>query len=76
MPMSGETAMRQAHLTACEYAAYTLKGLCQELGINIGAHGWRDRLAPFAPVWAAMIRAAAQDYDTAARSGFIDGPRL
>ncbi len=33
---------------------------------------WRDQLAPFAPVLAAMITAAATDFDTAMKCGVVD----
>jgi hypothetical protein len=71
--MSAETAVRQAHMTASDYATFAVRNLCDVLGIDRRANGWRTQLAPFAPVLAAMITAAAKDYDTAMKGGVIEG---
>ncbi len=65
--------MRKAWKTATEYASSTLESLLGELRISKNDKAWRDELAPFAPVWAAMISAAARDYCTAVDGGVVDG---
>jgi hypothetical protein len=71
MTMSVETAMRQAHKTAEVYARNAVDDLCEILDIDHKKSNWREQLAPFAPVLAAMINAAATDFDTAMRGGRI-----
>jgi hypothetical protein len=62
MRMTGDNAMLQASATAQTYAQNAVEDLCVMLGIDRRKAGWREELAPFAPVLATMIRAAAQDY--------------
>jgi hypothetical protein len=71
--MSAETAVRQAHMTASDYATFAVINLCEALDIDRRANGWRNQLAPFAPVLAAIIAASAKDYDTAMKRGAIEG---
>jgi hypothetical protein len=66
--MSPETALRQAHMTARDYAIHAVSDLCVILGIDRREAGWTEKLAPFAPVLAAMVKAAAMDFDTAAKA--------
>jgi hypothetical protein len=73
MTLSAENAMRQAHLTARDYAMWSVTDLCEILDIDQREPGWRTALAPFAPVLAGMITAAAMDYDTAAKGGVVNG---
>jgi hypothetical protein len=67
-------AMRQATDTSNEYTRNTLTTLLDLLAIDpkASAAAKRDQLAPFACVWAAMIEAAARDYDSAVKSGVVD----
>lgn len=72
--MTPENAMRQAAMTAAEYADRTLDDLLKALDIQRDGKGeWREKVAPFAAVWAAMITASASDFDVAERHGAI-GP--
>lgn len=64
-------AVHQATLTVDDYAKFTLKTLCGLLDIDPDEKDFRKELAPFAGVWAAMITAAAQDFDTAVKSGHV-----
>ena len=66
-------AMQQAWMTAHDYALHAVYDLCEILDINRSKPGWREKLAPFAPVLAAMITAAATDNDTTGRSGVVVG---
>ena len=68
--MDGEAAARQSSTTARFYARNALDDLCMMLGIKAG---WRAELAPFAPVLAAMIIAAARDFHTATGAGLVEG---
>lgn len=76
--LSADNALRQANMTAAEYADHAIENLCKALGIDMTAADWRQQLAPFASVLAAMITAAAADYDTAMRGGVISSasPRM
>jgi hypothetical protein len=47
--------------------------LVERLDIDVKSPDFREKLAPFAGVWAAMIQAAAKDFHTAAISGGVDG---
>ena len=71
--MKPSDAMKQAPMTASEYARDSLEQLCLMLGIDRREKDWQAKLAPFAPVWAAMVRAAASDFETAVSSGAVDG---
>lgn len=71
--MTPTTAMRQASMTAEEYARDTLNTLAGMLQIDRKAPDWREQLAPFANVWAAMIAASSSDYEVAANNGAITG---
>ncbi len=73
MPMPAGNALRQASMTSHDYAMKALDDLVDMLGIDKKKATWRAQLAPFAPVWAAMIAAAAQDFDTAVRGGIVEG---
>ena len=57
--------------TSSEYAQTALDDLCRILGIK-QTDGWRENLAPFASVCAAMITAAASDFHTAVSSGVVE----
>jgi hypothetical protein len=70
--MDAREGMDQGHVTAGVWAAATGKVLCKLLDIERGSPKWRERLAPFAGVWAAMIAAAATDYATAVAAGVVD----
>ncbi len=69
--MTGD-AMKQAWMTASDYALHTLDGLCRALDVDQKQNGWQEKLAPFAPVWAAMIKAAAVDFQTAVTNGAVE----
>lgn len=69
--MDPEMAMRQAWMTANDYALHTLDSLLDRLSIDQTQPGWQAQLALFAQVWAAMIAAAAQDFETAMSGGII-----
>lgn len=71
--MTPDEAMRQAAMTAGDYAIDCTDKLCKILGINKSPDGWQQQLAPFAPVLAAMITAAAQDFETSQRHGWVEG---
>src|SRR5262249_40016336 len=73
MTISGTEALRQAHMTAHDYASCAVTNLCQILNIEIGSPKWREQLAPFACVLAAMVTAAAADFDTSSRVGVVEG---
>lgn len=73
MTMNAETAMRQAHATAEEYARASLHALCKMLDISGDDAGLNAKIAPFVPVWVAMIQASVSDFDTAVRCGAVDG---
>ena len=70
--MTGDTAMRQAWMTAGDYASNTQDGLLAMLDIDRKTKGWQEKLAPFAPVWAAMIAAAASDFHTTSATGKVE----
>lgn len=74
--MEAETAARQAWKTASEYARCSRDELLLMLNMDMQTPDWQAKLAPFACVWAAMIEAAAKDYDTAAKTGAVDGGSL
>ena len=71
--MDGEAAARQSSATARFYARNALDDLCMMLGIDRNKSGWRAELAPFAPVLAAMIIAAARDFHTATGAVLVEG---
>ena len=71
--MKQSDAMRQAPMTASEYARDSLEQLCRMLDIDRKKKGWQQKLAPFAPVWAAMVKAAAADFETAVSGGAVEG---
>jgi hypothetical protein len=73
--MTPDNALRQAHMTAHDYASNTVRDLCGILDIDQSEVGWQDQLAPFASVLASMVTAAAMDFDTAMRCGAVDGFR-
>jgi hypothetical protein len=66
--MDVTTALRQAHLTAAHYADAGL----EYLKSMQDAHKLTPGSEAFAIVWAALINAAARDYDTTARTGRIE----
>lgn len=70
--MGAGEGVDQGHMTAGVWAAATGKILCKLLDIERGSPKWREQLAPFAGVWAAMITAAAADYATAIAAGVVD----
>jgi len=74
--LTAQEAMEQASMTSHDYAMKALYDLCDLLGVKRGSKDWQDRLAPFAPVWAAMITAAATDFDTWARTPDLPGNSL
>lgn len=49
--MKPSDAMKQASMTASEYARDSLEHLCQMLGIDRRGREWQAMLAPFAGVW-------------------------
>jgi hypothetical protein len=59
--------MDQASMTSNVYMRKATIELCHELDIDRRKPDWRAQLAPFAPVLAAMIAAAAADFDTGIR---------
>jgi hypothetical protein len=65
--VSAQELMQQAPMTAAVYMRAAVAELCHTLDISRGKPGWRDQLAPFAGVLAAMVAAAAADFDTAIR---------
>jgi hypothetical protein len=71
--MDGEAAARQSSAAARFYARNALDDLCRMLGIDRNKADWRVELAPFAPVLAAMIIAAARDFHTATGAGLVEG---
>jgi hypothetical protein len=62
-----DNALHQAHAAAATYMEHGLRDLCAALDIDRGLKGWQEKLAPFAPVLAAMVTAAATDFETAMR---------
>jgi hypothetical protein len=70
--MTPDNALRQASMTVHDYTMRAVTDLCDLLGIERHEKDWHLELAPFAPVLAAMITAAATDYDTAIRAGVVD----
>ena len=54
----------KAATNASDYATMAIRNLCRLLDIDANKPGWREQLAPFAPVLAAMINASAADFDT------------
>jgi len=69
--ISADEALRQASMTAHDYALCAQINLCKILELEQRDPKLRDKLAPFAVVWAAMIAAAAKDFDTAMREGVV-----
>jgi hypothetical protein len=61
-----DTAVETAASYAVHHAQQTLVHLLRELRIEREDADWRGKLAPFAPVWAAMIAAAAAGHRTIA----------
>ena len=54
----------KAATNASDYATMAIRNLCRLIDIDSNKPGWREQLAPFAPVLAAMINASAADFDT------------
>jgi hypothetical protein len=73
MTIDAQEALQQAQMTAHDYTHQAILDLCKFLDIKQSDLDWRKQLAPFAPVLAAMIAVAAQDYDTACHSGVVVG---
>jgi hypothetical protein len=71
--ISADEALRQASMTAHDYALCAHINLCKILDLEQRDPKLREKLAPFAVVWAAMIAAAAKDFDTAMREGVVAG---
>jgi hypothetical protein len=71
MTIDATRALYQAADTAHDYALRSLTAMLKLLEIDRHKAGWQDKLAPFAPVWAAMITAAAQDFATTNEAGVI-----
>jgi len=73
--MTPDNALRQANMTARDYAALARYDLLKMLHVDDDAtlEEVREILKDFAPVWAAMIAAASADFATACRSGVVDG---
>jgi hypothetical protein len=71
--MTPDNALRQAHNTAHDYTMHAVSDLCDILNIDRKKEGWREQLAPFATVLAAMVTAVAMDFDTAVGNGAVDG---
>jgi hypothetical protein len=71
--LSADSALRQAHMTAHDYAAHAIGNLCELLSIDRRQPDWRKALEPWAPVPAAMIAAAASDFRTSTENGVIEG---
>ena len=59
-----DNAVEIAANYAVHHAEKTLEHLLRELRIARDDVDWRVKLAPFAPVWAAMIAAAAAGHRT------------
>jgi hypothetical protein len=72
MTISADSAIRQASMTVHDYTMRAVTDLCDLLGIDRQAIDWHTELIPFASVLAAMITAAAADYDTAVRAGVVE----
>jgi hypothetical protein len=54
-------------MTAHDYMNQAYYNLMEQLDIELNDKDKLKKLAPFASVWAAMIAAAAADFETAAR---------
>jgi hypothetical protein len=65
MAISPTEAQEQAHMTAAVYARQAIKVLCGILDVDPNyPQAVREELAPFAPLLAAMVTAAADDFRT------------
>ena len=62
--MSAATDVGRDYFLSCTY------NLCKALDIDQDKAGWQERLAPFAPVLAAMIQLPMRDYENFKRNGF------
>ena len=63
---TAEQAMKQASKTSHQYAVEALDSLCRLLDLDQHKDKeWRTKIAPFAPVWAAMIAASTSDFASA-----------
>ncbi|NFV81884.1 hypothetical protein [Magnetospirillum aberrantis] len=71
--MTPDNAMKQASDTAETYMRNTFYALTSRLDIDPNKPGFREALAPFACVWAAMIETSAKDFHTATVGGVVDG---
>lgn len=71
--MTGDEGVKQAYMTANNYAEASLKHLAEMLDIDLGKPGFQEKLAPFAFVWGSMITAASRDFHTATIAGVVDG---
>lgn len=65
--MDHDDAVERAAGYAAHHSETSLQHLLRCLDIERTDPAWRARLAPFAPVWAAMIAAAAAGHATLAR---------
>jgi hypothetical protein len=70
--MTPEAAMKAATMTAHDYLINCTHDLCKTLDIDQEKAGWQERLAPFAPVLAAMIQLAMRDYEAFMRSDTVE----
>jgi hypothetical protein len=59
MPDDHDNAVETRSVYAAHHAETSLAHLLTCLGIERPSPGWQTQLAPFAPVWAAMIAAGA-----------------
>jgi hypothetical protein len=65
--ISAAELMDQASMTSATYMRRAVTELCHTLDIDRDSPDWCNRLAPFAGVLAAMVAAAAADFDTGMR---------
>lgn len=73
--MTADELMKQASMTSHDYALKAMHDLSGLLGLDmkrLSNSELLEKLAPFAPVWAAMISAAAQDFDTSISNGLCN----
>jgi len=64
-----DNAVEAGAACAVHQAEVTLRPLLACLGVDRASPNWRAEIAPFAPVWAAMITAAATNAGTVAATG-------
>jgi hypothetical protein len=69
--LTATDAMRQASMTMHDYAQKAVDDLCGILNIDMTKPKWREELAPFSPVLAAMVTGCVRDFEL----GLNDGVR-